>query len=60
MRLSRGAFDVAVRDTIESYPGLSRAPLPMLHARQMLFKTFMELDRRMRRQLSCARLRGRA
>lgn len=49
MRLSRGAFDVAVRDTIESDPGLSRALLPMLHARQMLFATFMELDRRVRK-----------
>lgn len=49
MRLSRGAFDVAVRDTIESDPGLSRALMPMLHARQMLFATFMELDRRVRK-----------
>ncbi|WP_376867040.1 IS110 family transposase [Brevundimonas staleyi] len=49
MRLSRGAFDVAVRDTIESDAGLSRALLPMLHARQMLFETFMELDRRVRK-----------
>ena len=49
MRLSRGAFDVAVRDTIESDPALSRALLPMLHARQMLFETFMELDRRVRK-----------
>ena len=49
MRLSRGAFDVAVRDTIESDPALSRALLPMLHARQTLFETFMELDRRVRK-----------
>jgi transposase len=49
MRLSRGAFDVAVRETIESDPALSRALLPMLHARQMLFETFMELDRRVRK-----------
>lgn len=49
MRLSRGAFDVAVRDTIESDAALSRALLPMLHARQMLFETFMELDRRVRK-----------
>ncbi|WP_374275851.1 IS110 family transposase [Brevundimonas sp.] len=49
MRLSRGAFNVAVRDTIKSEPALSRALLPMLHARQMLFETFMELDRRVRK-----------
>ncbi len=49
MRLSRSAFDVAVRDTIESDPTLSRALLPMLHARQMLFETFMEWDRWVRK-----------
>ena len=49
MRLSRGAFDLAVRDTIESDPALSHALLPMLHARQVLFDTFMELDRRVRK-----------
>lgn len=40
---------MAVRDTIESDPALSRALLPMLHARQMLFETFMELDGRVRK-----------
>ncbi|WP_395943423.1 IS110 family transposase [Brevundimonas sp.] len=49
MRLSRGAFNVAVRDTVESDPALSHALLPMLQARQMLFDTFMELDRRVRK-----------
>lgn len=49
MRLSRGAFDRAVRDTIESDPALSHALLRMLQARQMLFETFLELDRRVRR-----------
>lgn len=49
MRLSHGTFDVAVRDTIESDPALSHALLPMLHARQVLFDTFMELDRRVRK-----------
>ncbi|MGE6986738.1 IS110 family transposase [Brevundimonas sp. NPDC029107] len=34
MRLSRGAFDVAVRDSIET---LSHALQPMLQGRQMLF-----------------------
>jgi transposase len=49
LRLSRGAFDVAVRDTIETDPALSHALLPMLQARQMLFDTFLELDRRVRK-----------
>jgi len=48
IRLSRGAFDRAVRDTIEADPGLSHALLPMLQARQVLFDTFVELDRRVR------------
>lgn len=49
MRLSRGAFDLAVRETIERDPPLSHALLPMLQARQMLFETFVELDRRVKR-----------
>ena len=49
LRLSRGAFDLAVRDTIEADPALSHALLPMLQARQMLFDTFLELDRRVRK-----------
>jgi len=48
MRLSRGAFEMAVRDTIEADPALSHALLPMLQARQTLFATFIELDRRVR------------
>ena len=40
MRLARGAFDAAVRDTIENDPALSHALLPMLQARQMLIETF--------------------
>jgi transposase len=62
LRLSRGAFDVAVRDTIETDPGLSYALLPMLRARQMLFETFVELDRRVKRvareDVVCQRLMG--
>lgn len=46
MRLSRGAFDIAVRDTVESDSALSHALLLMLQARQILCETFMELDRR--------------
>ncbi|MGA0608477.1 IS110 family transposase [Phenylobacterium sp. VNQ135] len=48
LRLSRGAFDHAVRDTITGDPGLSHALLPMLEARQVLFDTFLQLDRRVR------------
>ncbi|WP_158918714.1 IS110 family transposase [Caulobacter sp. S45] len=50
MRLSRGAFNEAVRDTIESDPALSHALLPMLQARGVLFDTFLELDRRVKRK----------
>ena len=49
LRLSRGAFDAAVRETIEIDPALSHALLPMLEARAMLFETFIELDRRVKR-----------
>lgn len=35
MRLRGGAFDAAVRDTIESDPALSHALLPMLQAREV-------------------------
>ncbi|MBZ9789578.1 IS110 family transposase [Rhizobium sp. 3T7] len=49
MHLSRGSFDAAVRDTIESDLALCNGLLPMLQARQMLLETFLELDRRVRR-----------
>lgn len=49
LRLSRGAFDAAVREIIETDPALSHALLPMLEARAMLFETFTELDRRVKR-----------
>ena len=49
MRLCRGAFDSAVRETIENDPALSYALLPMLEARRMLLRTFLELDRRVKR-----------
>ena len=49
MRLCRGAFDSAVRETIENDPALSYALLPMLEARRMLLRTFLELDRRGKR-----------
>ncbi len=47
--LCRGAFDGAVRETIENDPALSYALLPMLDARRMLLRTFLELDRRVKR-----------
>ena len=49
LRLSRGAFDREVRETIEADPALSHALLPMLQASQVLFDTFLQLDRRVRR-----------
>lgn len=45
-RLSRGGFDIAVRDTIKSDPALSHAMLPMLQARRVRFDTFTERDRK--------------
>jgi transposase len=52
IRLRGGAFEGAVRDTIENDPALSHALLPMLDARQMLLETFLELDRRVRKAAS--------
>jgi transposase len=49
VRLSRGAFDAAVRTAIEDDPALAHALLPLLEARKMLFCTFVELDRRVKR-----------
>lgn len=62
LRLSRGAYDRAVRETIESDPALSLALLPMLEARGVLFDTFVELDRRVKRKARadalCTRFMG--
>ena len=62
LRLSRSAFDHAVRETIESDPALSLALLPMLEARGVLFDTFLELDRRVKRKARadalCTRFMG--
>lgn len=49
LRLSRDAFDEAVRDTIQSDPALSYALLPMLEARGVLMRTCLELDRRVKK-----------
>jgi transposase len=45
LRLSWGAFDEAVRETLDSH-----ALLPMLAARSVLFDTLVELDRRVKRK----------
>lgn len=62
LRLSRGAFDRAVRGTIESDPDLSLALSPLLEARGVLFDTFLELDRRVKRKARadalCSRFMG--
>jgi transposase len=48
-RLYHGAFDGAVRETIETDASLSHALSPLLEARQVLLRTFLELDRRVNR-----------
>ena len=59
-KLGHGAFDAAVRDTIEADAALAHALLPMLEARLYLYKTFRELDNRTRnmanRDVVCQRL----
>ena len=47
-QLGHGAFDRAVRDTIETDPALAHALLPLLDARLVLYHTFRELDNRTR------------
>jgi transposase len=39
-----GAYDEAVRPLIEERPTLARALLPMLEARQVLYRTYLKLD----------------
>jgi transposase len=48
-RLGHGAFDKAVRGTIEADDALSHALLPLLEARLVLYRTFRELDNRTRK-----------
>jgi len=59
-RLRHGAFDAKVRPSIEADPALSRALLPLLDARLVLYRTFCELDNRTRqlahRDTVCQRL----
>ena len=48
-KLGHGAFDVAVRDIIETDEKLSQALLPLLDARLFLYQTFRVLDNRTRK-----------
>lgn len=49
-RLGHGAFDVAVRETIEANEALSHALLPLLDVRLELYRAFRELDNRTRKR----------
>ena len=48
-RLGHGAFDKAVRHTLEADDALAHALLPLLDARLVLYRTFRELDNRTRK-----------
>ncbi len=48
-RLGHGAFDKTVRPIIEADPALAHALVPLLEARLALYKSFRELDNRVRR-----------
>lgn len=58
--LKHGAFDDGVRGKIESDPALSRALLPLLDARLVLYRTFLEMERRTKKMAAddiiCQRL----
>jgi len=47
--LGHGPFDKGVRGTIEQDPALSHALLPLLEARLVLYRTFLEMARRARK-----------
>ncbi|MEX0303842.1 MAG: IS110 family transposase [Leisingera sp.] len=51
-RIDQASFDEQVRATIEADPDLSHALLPLLDARAVLFETYRELDRRVKRAAS--------
>jgi transposase len=51
-RVDQASFDERVRPIIEADPDLSHALLPLLDARAMLFETYRELDRRVKRAAS--------
>ena len=48
-KLGHGAYDIAVRDIIETDETLSQALLPLLDARLFLYQTFRVLDNRTRK-----------
>lgn len=58
--LTHGPFDGLVRERIESDPPLADALLPLLDARLVLYRTFLELDRRAKKMAAedaiCRRL----
>lgn len=45
-KLGHGAYDAAVREVIEADVALSYALAPLLDARMVLYRTYLELDRR--------------
>ncbi len=47
--LGHGPFDARVRAPIEADPELAEALLPLLDARLVLYRTYLELDRRVKR-----------
>ena len=51
-RIDQASFDEKVRPIIEADPDLSHALLPLLDARSVLFSTYRELDRRVKRAAS--------
>ena len=51
-RVDQGSFDERVRPLIEADPDLSHALLPLLDARAVLYKTYRELDRRVKQAAS--------
>lgn len=51
-RIDQASFDERVRPIIEADPDLSHALLPLLDARAVLFATYRELDRRVKRVAS--------
>lgn len=51
-RVDQGSFDERVRPLVEADPDLSHALLPLLDARAVLYKTYRELDRRVKQAAS--------
>ena len=51
-RIDQASFDERVRPIIEADPDLSQALLPLLDARAVLYSTYRELDRRVKRAAS--------